>query len=409
MSDSNVDWDLLWPDITQHIPGSTLDGIENRAADADADGQLNEESLDELRACGWPGLAVPVELEGRGASLVECCAVQRALGCADPGLAIAVNMHVFSVGIMVEEWRRKADTSWFLLEAIASQRRFMASAFAEPGLAGSVSRAGMTATRRADGWEISGRKTPCSLSEVADLYCLQAQTDDGRLIIALVPRNASGISVRRTWDSMGMRASGSHTVHFDACVIPDDLVFSEGPVGVEDYTIDAGLVWFCLTATSVYLGVARAAARAAAQLLHGGRVAHADASRAELPSYQGSVGEHLAPMLTVESACLALATRMDSGADASAVLPYALALKYHAVDAVTGAVAGLAEAAGGVSYGNRSPLSRLWRDAQAMRYHPPTRAAVRQYLGRRSLGVAGGLDLAELPIRPADLGGPRVR
>ncbi|GHJ16146.1 acyl-CoA dehydrogenase family protein [Micromonospora sp. AKA38] len=401
MSDTLMNYDYLWPDVSALLPTGTLDGIASRAAKSDDDGELNLDSLAALRECGWPGLAVPVEMEGRGAGLVECCATQRLLGSADPGLAIAVNMHVFSVGIMVEEWRRNADTSWFLLEAIASQGRLVASAFAEPGLAGSVSRAGMTAVRRADGWTVNGRKTPCSLAGVADLYCTQAQSADGDLVIGLLPGHAPGITVDRTWDAMGMRASGSHTVVFDDVHLPKDLVFTEGRAGVEDVTIDAGLVWFCLTATAVYLGVAKAAADAAGEMLHRSRVVHTGGSRAHLPTYQGVAGGALSRLLTLEASCLALATQMDAGRDATALLPFALALKSEAVDVVTDAVATFGEVCGGQSYGRRAPLSRLWRDAQASRYHPPTRAAVRQYLGRRHLGIGGGLDLSDTPVRAA--------
>src|SRR4029453_6940246 len=106
---------------------------------------------------------------GGGASVLECCAVQRRIGAADPALAVAVNMHLFSVGVIVEHWLRAKDEAWMRLEAIATQRRVVGSAFAEPGLGGSLLRSTCTAARHGDEWLVNGLKTPCSLADRSDL------------------------------------------------------------------------------------------------------------------------------------------------------------------------------------------------------------------------------------------------
>ncbi|HZB48383.1 MAG TPA: hypothetical protein VE547_04765, partial [Mycobacteriales bacterium] len=53
------------------------------------------------------------------------------------------------------------------------------------------------------------------------------------------------------------------------------------------------------------------------------------------------------------------------------------------------------------SYSSSGSASRLWRDAQAARYHPPTRVATRQILGRWALGLPFGFELAERPYEEA--------
>src|SRR5688572_13807203 len=123
------------------------------------------------------------------------------------------------------------------------------------------------------------------------------------------------------------------------------------------------------------------------------RINHLGASRDRLPSYQGAIGDHAASLLTLEAACANLAGLMGQGGSPQALLPLCLAVKQQAMDIVPDAVTAAIEACGGMAYSRSLPLERLWRDAQAIRFHPPTRASTRQYLGRGPVGLPAQLDL----------------
>jgi alkylation response protein AidB-like acyl-CoA dehydrogenase len=391
-----------WPDVDADLPAAALAEIAARAEPADRAGRPAEASLALLRSLNWPGLAVPEKFHGGGAGLLRCCALQRALGAADPGLAVAVNMHLFSVGLMVEHWRRRTDTSWLLMEAIATQNRLLASAFAEPNLGGSTTRSTLLVEPVPGGWRGSGRKRPCSLAGEADLVCLQVQTtgEPSEVLVALLPTTAPGLRVIEDWDTLGMRGSASNTLLLEDCFIPKELVFYRAPAGSEeDDVFAAGVIWFALTSTACYLGAAQAALREAGALLHRLRIAHLGQTRAELPSYQAALGDTVADLLTLEAATADVARRMDAGADPEQLVAAALAVKQQAVRVVPAAVGALAEACGGASYSRGLALERLWRDAQAIRFHPPTPVATRQFLARRALGVPAALDLDEAAPR----------
>jgi alkylation response protein AidB-like acyl-CoA dehydrogenase len=390
-------FDDCWPDVSDDLPAAALAEIEEHAAAADRDARPSARGLELLKSLDWPGLPVPEKFHGGGASLLRCAALQRALAARDPGLAIAVNMHLFSVGLMVEHWRRRTDTSWLLLEAIATQNRVLASAFAEPNLGGSTTRSTLVAEPVPGGWRTSGRKRPCSLAAEADLVCLQVQTSGGTVLVALLPTDAPGLRVVEDWDTLGMRGSASNTLVLEDCFIPKELVFYEAPAGSEDDDVfAAGVIWFALTATACYLGLAQSALRQASGLLGRLRIAHLGHPRAELPSYQAAIGDSVADLLALEAACADVARRMDAGALPERLVGAALAVKQQAVRVVPEFVGTLAEACGGASYARSLPLERLWRDAQAVRFHPPTPVATRQYLARRALGLRASLDLDEL-------------
>lgn len=399
----------LWPCTAKLLPDSVLDVVAAGAVEADREGRLSAASLEALRSSGYLGAPVPTTYEGGGASLEECCALQRRLGGADPALAIALNMHLFSVGVLVEHWRRHGDTSWMLLEAIAGQQRIVASGFAEPGLGGSLLRSGCTAVRTDGGWLLNGVKSPCSLAASADLICMQVQAlddDPESLLVVLLPREVDGLSVKRTWDTVGMRASESDTVVLEKCFVPDDLVFHRCTPGFDlDEVFTAGLAWFCLTATATYLGLLEAALDEAGRILARSKLQPGGHLRRDLPTFQAVFGDGVATLLTVDAACSGLARQLDSGADPRQLIEACLALKYRAAGLVLSAVDVGAEAAGVQTYGRTGTYARLWRDAQAVRHHPPTAAASRQILGRWGLGLPYSYELLDTPS-PAAVGEP---
>jgi alkylation response protein AidB-like acyl-CoA dehydrogenase len=309
-------------------------------------------------------------------------------------------MHLFSIGTAVEHWIRQQDDSAALLEEVATQQRIIASAFAEPGLGGSLLRSNCVARRADGGYLVTGVKAPCSLVGRSDIVCLQMQAEapgPRALLIAVMPTKGPGRRVERTWDTLGMRASESDTLYLEDCFIPDALILHRSEPGFDaDEVFAAGLGWFCVTTTATYLGVVQAALVAVADALRKSRLPYLGASRAELPSFQSLLGEVTARSLTMEGACVAAAGLLDRrDRDPRSILPLAIALKHTAVEVCTRAVADACELAGAQAYGRSGRLERLWRDVQGVRFHPPTRPASRQILGKWALGMPFTLELHE--------------
>ncbi|MBR8740608.1 acyl-CoA dehydrogenase family protein [Nocardiopsis sp. MG754419] len=392
-----------WPDTSHLLSPDDVAEIATYAEENDRTGRLADRSIDILREARYFGLPVPREFEGRGASIAECCAVQRRIGEADPALAIATTMHLFSVGVVVEHRDRHHDESWMLLEAIAAQQRIVSNAFAEPGLAGALTRSNCVARRSGANWILDGLKTPCSLAERSDLVCLQMMDERGgtdALMVALLATRSPGITTERTWNTLGMRATESDTLRFDGCAFPDDLVFHRTEPGSQsDEVFAAGIGWFCVASTASYLGVVSAAIEESRAALRASRITHLGASRAQLPSFQAALGDLMSLVMPMEWACAGLARRLgEKDGDPRALIPSLLALKQQTAGLATTAVQMASELVGVGSYAATGKVARLLRDAQAARYHPPTRWATRQLLGRWALGLPFGFELDEKPV-----------
>ncbi len=400
--------DRLWPSTEGLVADAVFAAVAAGAAEGDRTGRLPDASLEAVRGSDYLGLPVPKEFEGAGASALECCAVQRRLGAADPALAVALNMHLFSVGVMVAHWRRERDTSWLLLEAIATQHRLVASAFAEPGLGGSFLRSLCVARPVEGGWRVTGRKSPCSLVERSDVVCFQAEEPEpgpDSLLVAVVPSSEPGMTVERSWDALGMRASESDTLVLEDAFVPEDLVFHRCAPGYDhDEVFATGVNWFCATTVATYLGLANAVLAAVTGRLSTSRVEYLDATRAELPSFHGALGEAVAKLVAAEAGCVTLSALVDDPAvDPRDLMPLGLALKQSASDLLVSVVGELLELPGAAAYAGSGELGRLWRDAQAVRFHPPTRAATRQILGRAALGLPYTVELFEHPVGRGEL------
>jgi alkylation response protein AidB-like acyl-CoA dehydrogenase len=374
--------DSIWPIDQNTFTKDLTDKISSCSSQSEKFGEINEEVLSLLKKYGYFGFAVPREFSGKGCNVLNCCAAQRKLGMLDPGLSIALNMHIFSVGVVKEHWIRKKDLSWALLEAIASQNVLIASAFAEPGLAGNILRSNCTARKIENGYIISGKKSPCSLISKSDLVCFQFECNEN-LHVALIPSKGEGISCIKTWNTLGMRSSESDTLIFNECFIPGKLVFHTTVLGTDDSDVfKAGMCWFSLMTTATYLGICRKIIEIGANHLNCS-ISSNMINRGNISPINSQLGHLVASYMTLENSCQGLALTMDlSDQDMSLFLPRCLSLKYCSVESTQEIISGIMEICGGISYGIESEFSRYWRDAQAIMYHPPTRLVTAGILGK---------------------------
>src|SRR5579872_4424983 len=99
-----------------------LGRFDSRAAGYDRESRFFAEDFEELRAAKYLLLPLPREFGGAGLSLAQVCREQRRLSYHAPATALAVNMHLYWVGVAADLWRR-GDTSleWLLREAAGGE------------------------------------------------------------------------------------------------------------------------------------------------------------------------------------------------------------------------------------------------------------------------------------------------
>lgn len=337
---------------------------------------------------GFAGLAVPAEFGGAGASLLDVASAQREVARFDPGAAIALNMHSFTIGLLREYWLAEHDISWFLLEGIAEKNALIASAFAEPGGLPNMLSANMQAVRKKKGYCLTGTKYPCSLITTADIFCTNARVDpSGEIIVAMVPARSPGMTREETWAGLGMRSSDTGTLALADVEVDDRLVFYSAPADRIDGLVVAGLVWFCVLLAGTYHGVLTTfLAGAAAQ------------SKERSADIRYVLGQAVRAAVNLGSSCQGVARAWEEGGlRGSAGVGTAQALRNQVAAAADDVVRHVRLLVGSRMYALGNPLAELGLDLLASHHHPPAEPVCDLSLGGIALGEPATLDPSTPP------------
>jgi alkylation response protein AidB-like acyl-CoA dehydrogenase len=372
------------------LAGRLADRFAERAGEHDRDASFPFENYEDMREAGYLGLTVPEELGGRGATLLELILAQERLAMGDGSTALAVNMHVSPIGQLASLWRSTRDDRLAdVLRRAADGTLVYASMSAEPGdpilLTSST-----VATKVAGGYRVSGKKIFGTESAVCTEFSTRARYDDPergpQVLFFRVPRDVEGMTVKQTWDTMGMRATQSNDFTLEDVFVPDDAVFHAYPEGHFDAVmLKTVWGWAMPTFGAVYLGIAAGAlAFAREQVLVRGRE--------DDPQVQHLFAEMEILLETARAVLFRHADEMESGAlytdlPVQEGLARAVLAKYVTTNNAVAIVDRALHAVGGAGYYRRFPLERMYRDVRAGPIMPYNDLDARDLFGKTSLGV----------------------
>ena len=358
---------------------ATLDEIGPQLAQegrrCDEAGEFAAANFEVLRAREFLALVVPTELGGHGLSRTETAAALRAMAHYCPSTALALAMHTHPTAAAAWRWTHQKAPVDGLLKRIASERIQLLTSGGSDWLAGSGK-----AEKVEGGYRITARKNFASGAPAAQLFMTGAIEDDpkeGPTVLQFgVPMNAKGVSIEETWDTMGMRATGSHDVVFDGVFVPDAAVAARRKPGVWHPLLHlVSMIAFPIV-YSVYTGIAEAARD----------IAVAEAAKRRDPAIE-TVGELETELAATRMACDALVAFCETATPGpettNTVFIHRSLIARGAIRTVELAM----EVAGGAAYFRKLGLERLFRDIQGARYHPLTPVAQRRLAGRMALGL----------------------
>ena len=359
-----------------------------RAAAHDAEGSFPVEDFADLRAAGMFGAMVPAALGGGGAGFGEYAAVAYELGRGSGATALIFNMHAAVTGALSLLDEGLAAALGVPEEALAARERFLraaaqgswyAVAMSERGAGSRLSRLSTVYERVPRGFRIRGVKTFVSGAGYADGYLVAARRADDASVVSqfLVPADADGLRVERTWDSLGMRATRSDDLHLDLTVAPETLIG-----GVEGLALVVARLlphWMVASYAAVYVGVAQAAVEAATTHLTDRGLGHLPAVRARLGRADAAVAA--ARLVTAEAA-----RRVDVAPGEAETNRWVWRAKLLAGTTAAEVAASMLEAAGASATRRGHPLERLFRDARCGSLQPATSDVCADWLGVAAMG-----------------------
>jgi alkylation response protein AidB-like acyl-CoA dehydrogenase len=321
---------------------------------------------------GYLKLPLPREYGGDEISLYQLVLIQERLAQGDGSTALAVGWHM---GIMLHlrhyrEWPERLFARF--CQEVVEEGALINKFETEPATS-SPSRGGKPRTiavKTEGGWLLTGRKTFSTLSPILNTFIASASIDGEERIGQFFVRKSAGVRLEETWDTLGMRATGSHDLIMERAFVPDEALIRTVEPG-ERHTLNRDTGWL-LHIPACYLGIARAAREYAlhyASTYQPGTLAEPIAS---LPHIQAQIGRLEAEWRTARTLLYSVAQRWDEYPQERNALKADLGLaKYVATNHALSIVDQAMRIVGGSSLYRNKPLERLYRDVRAGLHNPP--------------------------------------
>ncbi len=345
----------------------------------DEEGTFVNEAFDVLKKAGYLALAVPTELGGRGATIRQVSMAQRELArhCASTALASVMHQHV----VLFTAWRFRRG----LPGAEATLRRIADEGIVLVSTGGADQTHPRGEAKRVDGgYLVNGRKIFASQAPVGTVLSTMFPFEDpteGRIVLNMaVPLASPGVTVLDTWDSMGMRGTGSHDIELTDVFVPEERVLARRPYGKIDPPLQTILTHAIPPISAVYLGVAEAARDHAVAAITA-------TSRGDDPSIQRQVGL-MDTRLRVAGWSLTGALEavgddpLPSMNNVAAVMAAKREIALAGIEVCDLAM----DVVGGAAFYRSSPISRCYRDIRGVKFHPFPPEETLAHAGRLALG-----------------------
>jgi alkylation response protein AidB-like acyl-CoA dehydrogenase len=360
--------------------------VSARAAEIEAARRLPRDLVDDLVAAGCFRILLPPERGGAGATLAEAVELYRTLASGDASTGWTVMI---------------GATAWCDLAALprpSFEELFRPAA--DVIVAGAFAPSG-TISPAAGGYELTGRWGFASGCQHATLFYANAVerfTDDGPVMRAAV-LEPSEVAVEDTWDSIGLRGTGSHHFSVAGAVVASDRTFVPlaDPAGCDATIVripTPTAVALCVAAVAV--GAARGAVGEAADLAATKVPLLCSAPLATDRLFHDVLARADAGLAAAEALLVDVSGRLWQRAEAGDEVTLtdrarARSAASWATEAAVAATEAAYRAGGGSAVYSSSPLQRRMRDVHAITQHfivrPDSFAAVGGVLAGQGLSV----------------------
>ena len=366
-----------------------LQGVRARAADYDARNAFFTEDLAALRDAGYL----------RPRSLAAAMRDQRLLAAYAPATALGLVMHLVWIGV-ARDLAAAGDDSlrWVLDEAEAGE--VFAFAISERGndrvMSDSLTRVDRIepVDGHGGGWAYTGTKIFTTLSPAWTRLGLLGRhdpADEGEpsIVHGFITRDEGGFRIEADWDTLGMRATKSHTTQLEGAVVTDERVARILPVGPggDAYSL-AIFANFLTLIGAVYAGIGDRALELAVESAHRRTSMKAGgAPQAHDPDIRRRVADAALALDALAPQLETVARDRDAQVDrGSRWFRDLTGLKQRCVQTARDVVDECMHIAGGGGYTAASELSRLQRDVLAGIYHPSDPESVAATIAADLLG-----------------------
>ena len=376
------------------LAGELADDFATRAADHDRDNTFPFENFQKMRETKYLALTIPESLGGLGAGIVDFAYCQERLAQGDGSTALAVNMHLFGLGAMLEGGVPEDPARQLLIRTVAGNGWLLGGSLTEPESGGNWGYPVTRAEPVPGGYKISGRKMFASMAPAMNFFLVNASVPGkdgapGDVGTFAIPKGTPGLEIIETWNTLGMRATGSHDLRLTDVKVPEQMLVDRRPPGNVDEAGVAQFAWFSTSIAAVYTGIAIAARDFAVNYAKQRQPPVLQRSIAHMPAIQFAVADMEVMIATARALTFTVAEEWRRGEhrDAATGMARILQPKYYGTTTAIQIVNKAMDVVGGLGIFKTTPLERYYRDVRAGTFHPISHDVTREWIGKTALGI----------------------
>ncbi|MFI5823375.1 acyl-CoA dehydrogenase family protein [Streptomyces rishiriensis] len=331
-------------------------------------GQVPEELWAELNGLGFLRIAAPEEYGGQGLDFVRWMELMEIFSRSHGSVRMIVHV-VNGIWRAMDGHADDEQRKRFVVPSVTGEIK-IAFTLTEPGN-GTGADITTSAVREGDTYYLSGRKHLITFGVRCDYYLLAARVEgstghEGTMAL-LVPRDAPGVTVEDTSDTMGVRGTDHASLVFDRTPVPVDHRLGAEGQGLEVF-LGGFLTPSRISVAMSCVGLAQRAQQLAVEYARN-RVTFGK-TLTQRQVIQFMLAENAADIEAARQLVLHAARRFEDGAD-DASMQSSMA-KMHAVTMLTNVTDKALQVHGGLGYWKSQKIERVYRDARAQRFEEGT-------------------------------------
>lgn len=211
-----------------------------------------------LKESGLCSLLVPEEVGGLGGDARDLAHVLTALSEGDPSVAQMFLIHMYGIAL-INGVHASDDVRKRYYERLVDDGMFISNAFSEVGTKTVFDYSVSLEPNDDETWTLSGSKFYCTGSHAGDVFYVLGLRDadpEPEFLVAIVERDADGLTINDDWSGMGQKTTASGSMDFDSVQVPAESVFTIDHFNTPDALF--GSLGQCMF-SAILLGIARAA------------------------------------------------------------------------------------------------------------------------------------------------------
>lgn len=347
--------------------------IEKTAEYYDESGEFPFEHFELLKKEGYFKLTVPKEYGGDEISLYEMLLVQERLARGDSSTALSVGWHLLTF-LNVREARPWPERVFARLSKDVVEKGELINIINSERKKGNLARGGRPATiaqKTIGGYLISGRKAYASLAPILNHFTIIAYVEGEDVNAEFLITKNEQVKVIETWNTIGMRATGSHDIELNEVFVPDDALLARHDANQPNRFLADGRI-YSLEIPAVYLGIAGAVRDYAvdfAQTTYSHSLGDSISTAAHV---RQKIGEIEVLYQSSRNLLYSIASRVEQDPTIRNRLANEVSIaKYVICENVIKITEKAMKIVGGRSLSRGNKLERLFRDAQCGAFNPP--------------------------------------